>query len=52
MEKKGNYDKAIADLNEAIRLNPSSFSAYNNRGSVWEEKSEYDKAITDYNEAL
>ena len=48
--KKG-YEKAIADYNEAIGLDPKNALAYNNRGSAWRKKKEYDKAIADYNEA-
>jgi len=46
------YDKAIADYSEAIRLNPKAFEAYFNRGSAWETKKEYDKAIADYSNAI
>jgi lipoprotein NlpI len=49
---KGDYDKAFADYNEAIRLNPHLASAYNNRGTAWDETREYDKAVFDFNEAI
>jgi tetratricopeptide (TPR) repeat protein len=47
----GELDIAIADLNEAIRLNPSA-PYYLNRGRVWNAKGEHDRAMADYDEAL
>jgi tetratricopeptide (TPR) repeat protein len=49
---KGEYDKALEDLNTSIQLDPTSASAYSNRGISWFNKGAYDKAIQDYNEAL
>ncbi len=49
---KKNYDKAIADYNEAIRLNPKLAVAFNNRGNAWVGKMEYDKGIADFDEAI
>ena len=46
------YDKAFADLSEALRLNPNDAIAYRYRGDVWKAKGEYDKAIADYNDAI
>ena len=50
--QKGEYDKAIADYREALRLNPNDVWIYNARGNAWKDKGEYDKAITDYDEAI
>jgi tetratricopeptide (TPR) repeat protein len=50
--RQGEYDKAIADFNVAIRLDHKFTLAYNNRGIVWHDKGEYDKALNDYNEAI
>jgi len=50
--RKGDYDRAFTDYNDAIRLNPEYASAYNNRGNLWAGKRDYDRAITDYNEAI
>ena len=49
---KKEYDKAIADYTEAIRLDPKFVIAYYNRGVAWRKKKECDKAIADYTEAI
>ena len=51
-DEKGEYDIAIADYNEAIRLEPSEASYFSNRGLAWDAKKDYEKAIADYNEAI
>ena len=50
--EKGEYDKAIVDLTEAIRLDPRNAARYNNRGLAWNKKGDLDKAIADYKEAV
>jgi len=50
--RKGEYDRAIADLDEAIRLDPKFALAYNNRGVAYKNKGELDRAITDFDEAI
>lgn len=49
---KGDIDGEIADLSEAIRLNPHYANAFNNRGSAWTRKQDVDRAIADLNEAI
>jgi tetratricopeptide (TPR) repeat protein len=51
-EEKKEYDIALGDYNEAIRLNPNAAQLYNNRGLAWAAKQDYDKAIADFNEAI
>jgi tetratricopeptide (TPR) repeat protein len=46
------YDSAIAEYTEAIRLNPDYATAFNNRGHVYNRKGDYDHAIADYTEAI
>ena len=51
-QDKKDYDLAIADYSEAIRLLPGYASLYINRGIVWIDKKDYDRAIADFNEAI
>jgi len=48
----GEYDKAIADYNDAIRLNPHLVDAYHSRGVAWVKKGENDNAIPDFDLAI
>jgi tetratricopeptide (TPR) repeat protein len=49
---KGQYDAALKDCDEAIRLQPDSPELYNNRGTLQVERREYDKAQADLNQAI
>jgi len=49
---KGELDRAVADFNEAIRLDPEFALAYNNRGLAYRDKGELDRAIADHTEAI
>jgi tetratricopeptide (TPR) repeat protein len=44
--------RAIADLTEAIRINPKYDSAYGWRGNLLVDAGEYDRAVASYTEAL
>lgn len=46
------YDHAIIDLSEAIRLQPTESTYYGNRGGCWNRKQEWDRAIADFNAAI
>jgi lipoprotein NlpI len=45
---KDNYDRAIADLSEAIAIDPKFVDAYANRGLKYIQKREYDLALEDF----
>jgi tetratricopeptide (TPR) repeat protein len=49
---KGELDVAIADFNEAIRLDPGNAEAYFNRATAWSVKGDEDKASPDFKEAI
>ena len=48
----GEYDKAIADYDEAIKLKPNYAKLYYNRGNAYRDKVNFDKAIADYTKAI
>jgi tetratricopeptide (TPR) repeat protein len=49
---RGEHDRAVADLNQALRLDPTNATAYAWRGIAYRLKGEYDQAITDLERAL
>lgn len=49
---KGDHNAALADLTEAIRLDPKSSLAYIYRGRVWSEKHDAGRAIADFTKAI
>jgi tetratricopeptide (TPR) repeat protein len=51
-DNKGDYDRAIADYTQALRLDPNDANAYYWRGYVYSNKGDYDLAIADYTQSL
>ena len=45
--RKGEYEKALADLNEAIRLNPKYVYGYKSRAFLYERMGDKDRAAAD-----
>jgi len=50
--KKGELDRAIADYDDAIRLEPKNAEDYRFRGIAWAKMDNQDKAIVDLDEAI
>jgi tetratricopeptide (TPR) repeat protein len=48
----GEYDRAIADFDVSVRLDPTSAWTFNNRGSAWYAKADFDRAIADFDQAI
>jgi tetratricopeptide (TPR) repeat protein len=49
---KGDFAHAIADYDEAIRLNPKEAYSYQNRGAAKQALGELDGALADINQAI
>jgi tetratricopeptide (TPR) repeat protein len=52
LTEKRELDRAMADLDEAIRLHPTYPCSFNNRGRVWAFKGDLKRAIADYDTAI
>ncbi len=50
--ESNDFDRDIANGNKAIELNPTSVSAYNNRGLAYWAKGMLDEAIADYDTTI
>jgi tetratricopeptide (TPR) repeat protein len=50
--KQGNYDKAILEFNNSIRLNPNFTENYIARGNAYQKRNLHLRAIDDYSQAL
>jgi tetratricopeptide (TPR) repeat protein len=50
--RKGQYDRAIEDLDQAIRFDPNGAFAFRNRGTSYARKGQYDRAIEDLDQAI
>jgi len=50
--KQGEYEKAIRDYDQAIKLNPEYAPAYSNRGNTYSKQGEYGRAIRDYEQVI
>jgi tetratricopeptide (TPR) repeat protein len=50
--RKGDLDKALADMDQAIRSNFADAKLYCDRGLIWYEKGSYDRAVADFNRAV
>ncbi len=51
-KKKSQWDRAIADYSEAIRLKPDNAQVFNNRGNAYFFNGQWDRALEDYDDAI
>jgi Tfp pilus assembly protein PilF len=50
--KDKDYDRAIAEFTEAIRIDPNDAEAYFRRGAGYGSTGDYDQAVKDFTEAI
>ena len=50
--KKGDFDKSIADFDQALRLDPQNAASYVGRADCWRAKGNLDKAVEDLERAI
>lgn len=51
-DDNGNPTSALADYNQAIKLDPNSSSAYYNRGVAYDKQKKYQLALADYTKSI
>jgi tetratricopeptide (TPR) repeat protein len=51
-ERKGDFDKALQDHNEAIRTDPAYAAGYMHRGNTYARRGDFERAIADHSEAI
>ena len=49
---KGDLNKAVADLDTALRLDPDNLDLVNDRVSILDDKGDYERAIAEYDKIL
>jgi tetratricopeptide (TPR) repeat protein len=51
-EIKKDYDRALADHERAIKVDPKNPAAYMNRGNTYLAKQDYERAVADFDQAI
>ena len=51
-QAQGDVNRAVADYNESMRIDPTYPAAYNNRGNAWYRRGDFDRAIKDFVQAI
>lgn len=51
-QQEGDYDAAITDFGQVLRLNPANANAWYNRGDAYWALGQRDKALADYDQTL
>jgi tetratricopeptide (TPR) repeat protein len=51
-QRNGDYDRAIAEYNQALRLDPNNEAVYYNRGRAYGLKGDFDRSIADFTQTI
>jgi tetratricopeptide (TPR) repeat protein len=51
-DRKQQYDRAIADYDTALQLDPAQADAFNHRGELWRKKGDRPRALADFGAAI
>jgi Lipoprotein NlpI, contains TPR repeats len=51
-QAKRDYDRAIYDFDQAIKINPNYEAAYYNRGLTYSSKRDFERAIADFGQVI
>jgi tetratricopeptide (TPR) repeat protein len=52
LRRKAEYDRAIADFDQSIKLDPKAYDPYVDRGWTYHQKGDFDRAIESHSEAI
>ncbi len=51
-EEMGDFDKALADLDAVVKMDPKNFDSYEQRGQIYAKKGDFKKAISDFTQVI
>ena len=50
--KQADYDRAIQDFDQSLKIKPNYAKALNNRGVAYQKKGQHDRSLQDFNQAI
>jgi tetratricopeptide (TPR) repeat protein len=50
--QKGDFDRAITELDQKVKLDPNSTQGYSKRAELFRQKKDYDRAAADYSQVV
>src|SRR5207342_2826928 len=50
--RKGDYEQAIKDYDQSVKLDPTYSKAFNNRGIAYQKQGDHERALADFSTAI